>query len=366
VEARRAQALLASLLGTAAGDSIGLPFENLSRRSVQALMPRPLRQSMLFGCGLLSDDTEHTVMTALSLHEAQGDVDRFTRRLAARLRWWMLALPPGVGSATARSILKMWIGIPPTASGVFSAGNGPAMRAAVIGVAWADDPALLQRFVRASTLMTHRDPKALEAALAVAVAAACAVQHGPMPPAVALRTWRAAYLAVALDPMLMSTEVKKLEHAIELDQDLPAFAEALGCGRGISGYALHTVPAALLAWMRHGSDFRQAVTAIVACGGDTDSTAAVVGGVVGAGVGSAGIPADWLADIREWPRGVAWMRRLCERMAAPAHERKGSPTLEALQEAAWWPWMLVRNLGLLALLLGVLLRRTVLVAVRGG
>ena len=142
------QSLAGCLLGTAVGDSIGLPFENLSRRSVSKLVRLPLSQSLVFGRGLLSDDTEHTQMVALSLLEAGSDAAHFRRRLASRLRWWLLAGPPGVGSATARAILKLWIGVSPASSGVFSAGNGPAMRAAMIGVMRGTEPARLIEMVK--------------------------------------------------------------------------------------------------------------------------------------------------------------------------------------------------------------------------
>jgi len=136
------------------------------------------------------------------------------------------------------------------------------------------------------------------------------------------------------------------------------FADALGCADGVSGYALHTVPVALLAWMRHGDDFRAAVTETIRCGGDTDSTAAIVGGLVGAGLGAEGIPADWTERLLEWPRNIAWMRRLC--MAITARRRHTHP----LTECAHWPWQLLRNLAVLVVLLGVLVRRSLLVAVR--
>ncbi|TVS08433.1 MAG: hypothetical protein EA424_28605 [Planctomycetaceae bacterium] len=44
-----------------------------------------------------------------------------------------LGLPAGVGMATARACLKLWLGFPPKRSGVDSAGNGPAMGKAVLG-----------------------------------------------------------------------------------------------------------------------------------------------------------------------------------------------------------------------------------------
>ena len=67
---------------------------------------------------------------------------------------------------------------------------------------------------------------------------------------------------------------------------------------------------AIQAWFLYPKDFRSAVMAVIKCGGDTDSTAAIVGGIVGATVGNAGIPAEWIDGLRDWPRSVAWMERL--------------------------------------------------------
>lgn len=70
--------------------------------------------------------------------------------------------------------------------------------------------------------------------------------------------------------------------------------------------------------MSHPEDFRQAVTAIIECGGDADTTAAIVGGIVGAGVGEAGIPSEWVDGIWEYPRSMKWMRSLGERLDSSA------------------------------------------------
>jgi len=53
-----AEALEGCLLGTAAGDMLGLPFENLSRAHVARLLREPLEQSLFLGRGLVSDDTD--------------------------------------------------------------------------------------------------------------------------------------------------------------------------------------------------------------------------------------------------------------------------------------------------------------------
>jgi ADP-ribosylglycohydrolase len=52
---------------------------------------------------------------------------------------------------------------------------------------------------------------------------------------------------------------------------------------------MHTLPVALDACLRHQHDFRMAVTEVVRCGGDTGTTGAIVGGIVGAAVGKRGL-----------------------------------------------------------------------------
>jgi ADP-ribosylglycohydrolase len=50
-----------SLLGTALGDSLGPPSEGMSRARIANRWKGPLEQRFLFGYGMLSDDTEHTI-----------------------------------------------------------------------------------------------------------------------------------------------------------------------------------------------------------------------------------------------------------------------------------------------------------------
>jgi len=49
---------------------------------------------------------------------------------------------------------------------------------------------------------------------------------------------------------------------------------------------------------------------VICCGGDADTTAAIVGGIIGSGVGKKGIPSEWVDGLWEWPRTVGWMQRL--------------------------------------------------------
>jgi ADP-ribosylglycohydrolase len=120
------------MLGTALGDTLGLPYEGLHpRRIARRLRRRAFAHSMVAGRGLVSDDTEHTCMVARALAVSGGDVEGFRRSLAGQLKWWFAMLPPGIGFATLRGAFKLLLGVSPDRSGVDSAGNGPAMRSAL-------------------------------------------------------------------------------------------------------------------------------------------------------------------------------------------------------------------------------------------
>jgi ADP-ribosylglycohydrolase len=167
------KSITGTLLGTAAGDSIGLPSEGMSPRRIKKRWPGPLKQRLILGRGMVSDDTEHTVFVAQSLIAHPSDAKKFQRFLAWKLRWWMLTIPAGIGFATLRAILKLWTGFPASHSGIYSAGNGPAMRSAILGVFFRDDPEALTEYVTASTRLTHTDSRANTGALAVALCARC-------------------------------------------------------------------------------------------------------------------------------------------------------------------------------------------------
>jgi len=296
------------------GDAIGLPYEGLSRRRGMRLLGKPDRHRLLFGRGMISDDTEHACMTAQALLVSGGDLAIFRRQLARRLRYWLLALPAGVGFATARSILKLWIGFGPERSGVFSAGNGPAMRAPIIGAA-VDDLDAMRELVRASTRITHTDKKAEYGALTVAIAAHMACRQDIV---VADDFLARIKEMLGADGDEMRVLISHAADAIRTNQDTQAFAASIGLENGVSGYVYHTVPIAIHAWLSNQRDFRAAIVSVVQCGGDTDSTAAIVGGIIGAAVGEEGIPDDWRERLFEWPRSVSWMKQLGAALASEA------------------------------------------------
>lgn len=298
-------AIIGSLLGLAIGDAVGLPGEGLTRRRLQKLYPKLSGPRLLFGKGMVSDDTEHACMTAQALIASAGDVPQFTRALARQLRGWLLCIPAGIGLATLRATLKLCLGVSGDRSGVFSAGNGPAMRSPLLGVCCGHDLERLRGLVRASTRITHTDPKAEYGALAVALAAYTACTFPEATPTAFCRLLRET-----LEPEAEAL-LKLVEHAAASAQlTTVEFANEIGMTNGVSGYIYHTVPVVLHAWFRYPKDVRTAIQEIIACGGDTDTTGAILGGIVGAGVGAENLPTNWLTDLWEWPRTVVWIRQL--------------------------------------------------------
>jgi len=304
---QKQNAITGCLLGTAVGDALGLPMEGLSKRGQQKMYPEIKGYHLLFDKGMISDDTEHACMVAQAIIASRGDEHLFARDLAGRLRRWILGLPSGIGFATLRAILKLWVGFSAQKSGVFSAGNGPAMRSAIIGVCYGDNSDKLKNLVRISTRITHTDPKAEYGALAVALAAYMASKHEEDP---------FLYLKRLQDNFDLDAElldvIKKAADSVTQGKSTETFAVDLGLDEGISGYIYHTVPVVLHTWFRHPRDFQLAVIEAIKCGGDTDTVASILGGIIGAAVGKAGIPDAMIANLRDWPMTPQWMESLGE------------------------------------------------------
>lgn len=332
--------ILGCLLGTAVGDSMGLPFEGLSRRRTAKRLAGRLEHSFIFGRGMFSDDTEHTLLLAAALIENRDDVQRFQRSFAWKLRWWLLGLPAGVGLSTAKAILRLWFGFPPTRSGVRSAGNGAAMRSAIVGAFWGNDDAKRHEFALAACRITHTDPRAEESALLVAEAAALAARRTENPEVLdRLRT--------LLTSDLMKEHFEALEQTLTETACVTEFAARIGCGHGVSGFAPHTVAVALYAWLRYRGQFEEAVSSVIRCGGDTDTVAAITGGICGAEVGEKGIPREWIDGICDWPRSAEHIRHVAEALTSATTQAPKAP----------WPYVLLRNVVFLFVVLAHGFRR---------
>jgi ADP-ribosyl-[dinitrogen reductase] hydrolase len=135
-----------ALLGTALGDALGLPCEGMSVRSINKRFGTVDRFRILGKTGFVSDDTEQTALIAQSLARHPDNLEACVRAFRRSLLGWFCRLPWGIGLATVRSCFRISLRRSP--SGVMSAGNGAAMRAAVVGVFFHDRPEQRQTFGR--------------------------------------------------------------------------------------------------------------------------------------------------------------------------------------------------------------------------
>jgi ADP-ribosylglycohydrolase len=297
---------------------------------------------LCFGRGMISDDTEHTLMVAQALLAQPRDANAFQRDLAWKFRWWFAGLPGGVGLATAKSCLKLWIGFPASKAAVKSAGSGPAMRSAIIGAYFANDLERRREFVLASSRLTHRGWQAETAALAVAECVALVIQKQSQP--------ESRQVLGVLRGLSNEAEWQKwmfeIESSLTANSSVPDFVRIVGLEKGITGYSLHVVSVAVYAWLRHPRDFRAAMINTLGCGGDTDTVGAILGALIGATVGKRGIPTDWLDNICDWPRSTSFI----ERVAASMAEQMGTQNSRR-PIPYFWPGLIPRNILFLVVVL---------------
>ena len=179
-----------------------------------------------------------------------------------------------------------------------SMGNGAAMRVAPLGALHAGDSGTAALEAMRSAEVTHTHAEAVLGAAAVAVAAAEAgwarqVRDRPEP---------AAYLDSVLDYLIPSRVQTGLVRARRL-LGVSVAEAAYELGNGSQVLAQDTVPFALWVAAAHLDDYPSAILACVEAGGDVDTTAAIVGGIVAAytGKGANGIPATWLNNREPLP-----------------------------------------------------------------
>ncbi len=242
--------------GIAYGDSMGLPWENLKPSSI----PKNTHTIGNISNRMISDDTEHALFTLAALYNTNKN--EFEPALRERFNRWFSAFPPSLGGATLRSGLLSISGV--KRSGVKSQGNGPLIRAAMLGAAVEND-ILRIPLIDISTNLTHHDP----------IARACA-------------RMTAEYVVARLEKRNVVVEanlgrwVKPMNLALSKASTSDI---ALACGfnlkNGVSGHAPVTLVMAIHIAEKY-ANMEEAVTAMISLGGDVDSTAALVGAFLAA------------------------------------------------------------------------------------
>lgn len=172
------------------------------------------------------------------------------------------------------------------------AGNGPAVKIDALALWCAalngTGPEPLLTYAMELGLMTHGDPRASIASLAVAsVIAQCVCGE-------------TALFDHAVDRVMMAESRYRwfrrdddaLSSAMMMARKHFSSADELRDNIGTDGFCLESVIFALGTFFRHPTDFRKGVLEAVNAGGDARGTASMVGAMIGANVGLSGIPKE--------------------------------------------------------------------------
>ncbi|SBT38074.1 ADP-ribosylglycohydrolase family protein [Micromonospora auratinigra] len=289
-----------SLAGLSVGDALGAEFFVPGRHPgdlAAGRLPAPPWP--------WTDDTEMACSVVAELGVAgQLDRDRLALAFAERCEPYR---GYGPGAVTILRLIRTGTPWPVAAAAAFdgqgSCGNGAAMRVAPLGAWYADSTRRAAEEARASAEVTHAHPEGIAGAVAVAVAAAAAARarlDGVRPDPDRLL----AVVAGALDPA--SAVHRGVREAVAL-LGHPADGVAAVLGNGSRVTAQDTVPFTLWVAATHLDDYPTAIRVCVEAGGDVDTTAAIVGGIVAGhtGVGTpGGVPDGWLAAREPLPDWV--------------------------------------------------------------
>ena len=300
---------LGCLLGLAAGDSVGAPYEGLPNDLIfqcfgsgERLLNPPDVEVLKY-----TDDTQMAIGVAEVLCQ-YGEIaeDSLVRAFADNYE-----PDRGYGQGARQVIEAMvsngdWRGLAQDLFPGGSFGNGAAMRVAPVGMLFCDDLDRVAEQARLSALPTHQHPLGVEGAVLLAVAVAQS-------------------LTTAYDPVAFYGALRRYAQEEEY-QWLLSVASQLGPGDSVrtlgNGLEAHrSVVTAIACYTTEPASYSRAVSRAIALGNDTDTIAAMAGAISGARHGYRVIPADILGKLESGPEGKDYIKSLAERLFSRWEER---------------------------------------------
>lgn len=278
------------LLGLALGDAHGAPHEGgFLERLVWRLIGTNKAGELRW-----TDDTQMSLDIAESLVERGClDLDDIAARFARSYRW-----SRGYGPGAAKILARIRLGSSWRESNrsVYpggSYGNGGAMRAPVIGLAFSDCPERLIAAARATAEITHAHPLGIEGAVIIAAATSAALSRGTA----------AGLLERAIEVATDEQFVSRLEKARTWLAGWRSPAASVRRELGTAVTATQSCVTALyLAAVHLDKPFEELIQFAVDCGGDVDTIAAMAGAIWGAANGAAKLPSKLLIVLEERDR----------------------------------------------------------------
>jgi ADP-ribosyl-[dinitrogen reductase] hydrolase len=283
-----------AILGHAAGNALGVPTEfHGTAAAILADFPEGVTEIRRRDTRTSpwDDDVAMAVLVADELLEPEPDLERLTKRWVR----WMEQDGRGIGGWTRTALLHIRThGTPPADSGG-QAGNGAVMRALPIALRFFRQPVNLIAATFHMSSLTHPDPRCGWSAVAVNVAAACFLSG------------RRDFVGDVIEALRNNQAPAEVIDAV---RRIPLMKKGdLPITGGAAGYTVHCMQIALWA-AYHEPEYEGAMVWLAGAGGDTDTNAAVAGGLLGARDGEERVPKRWVEQVAEVER----LRRIAEQL----------------------------------------------------
>lgn len=295
---------VASMIGSAIGDALGMPFENIAEAKIRKHIRMPVRSycdpiegspcfQFALKKGMYTDDTQATLACALAIAK-HGDLTPVI--VADALLGWLFhgslgqeARYPGL--TTREAMIRYEETKDPYTCGVDSATCGAAIRILPIAL-WlcVRKPVDLDEEVRQLARVTHTAHSAQDGAVLVARLIQHAVTGGPI---------TVAHLSGLSTSRLMQKSLNSVRRSLESKAKPDDVVQELG-----GGTKAHVViPMAIFHLFRNGFHFEdtliQALNTLHPSGIDADSIMSVAGGIAGAHFPDEVAQSDWIEGLED-------------------------------------------------------------------
>jgi ADP-ribosylglycohydrolase len=271
------------LVGTAAGDALGAGYE-FTHPSADTLIFMKGGGSFNWAPGEWTDDTSMAMCVAAGLSKGRADLDVIAESF---VRWYDSG-PPDIGNQTravlsARSPDAQSMTAKAASLSGRTGGNGSLMRTAPVALAFLDDATGCVDAAAAISDLTHHDDRAREACQMWSFAIRHAVLTGTLD---GIRL----YLSEASGPTVDYWSPLLDDAETGTPADFPN-----------NGWVVHALQTAWWAINKAGGDVPSTLEHCVRAGNDTDTTAAIAGGLVGALRGASAVPPEWFEILHGYP-----------------------------------------------------------------
>ncbi|OQE26560.1 hypothetical protein PENSTE_c005G09685 [Penicillium steckii] len=312
----RSSRTIGALLALHAGDALGAPLEFKPHTLILSRFPGPNAAfpRTLTGGGFLAwepgaatDDTDLTRAIVLAYRDAITKKDDVVLKAAEHCLAWYQGrwpsrqpgtLPRDIGGATRKALSKYASSRDPYSSGAGqgSAGNGSLMRCIATGL-FQTDPELLRKESQYISSITHNDYRCTIACAAYNTIVSSLVVHEM---SVEEAVSAGERVAISLDRGRVDGPVHaaiKLGRTISLGELADKGPRKTGFPGPCSGFVLDSLSLAIAAVMDERR-LDQVLVDVVRVGMDTDTNAAIAGGLLGARDGEEALLDEWKDSLQ--------------------------------------------------------------------